>query len=104
MNAKTLKLIATFTNSAYFRKREARKAKKKQAKREREIVKVAVFEIVEACRERASHGYYFLPTNKRFVTLSERNMTAYALRQKGYKVEINNACNDNAYFITKVEW
>lgn len=104
MKAKTLNLIATFTNGAYFRKHEARKAKKEQAKRERQAVKQAVSEIVDACRGRASDGHYFLPMQKRFVSLSERNMTAYALRQKGYKVEINNTALDNAYYITKVEW
>lgn len=104
MNAKTLKLIATFTNGAYFRKHEARKAKKEQAKRERQAIKKAVSEIVDACRDRASNGYYALDMQKRFVALSERNMTAYALRQKGYKVEINNTALDNAYYITKVEW
>ena len=104
MKAKTLKLIATFTSGAYFRKCETRKAKREQTKRKRQAVKKAVSEIVDACRNRASNGYYTLDMQKRFVGLSERNMTAQALRQKGYKVEINNTALDNAYYITKVEW
>lgn len=104
MKAKTLNLIATFTSGAYFRKHESRKAKKEQAKCERQAVKQAMSEIVDACRVRALDGYYFLPTQKRFVSLRVRNMTATALRQKGYKVEINNTALENAYYITKVEW